>query len=69
MLTNQMELDSVASCFSGQTDLERSKFYERMGFRFLEDRRFNDDDCAVYRITRAQWLEATDRSELPGASS
>ncbi len=42
-------------------NLRARKFYERMGFRFVEDRRFNDDDCAVYRITRAEWLAATDR--------
>jgi aminoglycoside 6'-N-acetyltransferase len=31
-------------------------FYQRMGFRFLEDRRFGDDDCKVYMITRNEWL-------------
>lgn len=55
-------------------NLRARKFYERMGFRFLEDRVFNDDDCAVYRITRDQWLEATNRASLapsaaPAASS
>ena len=32
-------------------------FYERLGFRFLEHRRFGDDDCAVYRLDRAHWAE------------
>ncbi|MDR5858167.1 GNAT family N-acetyltransferase [Halomonas eurihalina] len=31
------------------------RFYERLGFRFLEQRRFGDDDCFVYRLTRQQW--------------
>ncbi|MCB1739652.1 MAG: acetyltransferase [Gammaproteobacteria bacterium] len=29
------------------------RFYERLGFRFLEHRRFGEDDCAVYRLTRS----------------
>ena len=33
------------------------RFYERLGFRFLEHRRFGDDDCAVYRLDRAHWAE------------
>lgn len=31
------------------------RFYERMGFRFVERRHFGDDDCAVYRLERSQW--------------
>ncbi len=31
------------------------RFYERLGFRFVECRRFGTDDCAVYRLTRADW--------------
>ncbi|MGE0406101.1 MAG: GNAT family N-acetyltransferase [Candidatus Korobacteraceae bacterium] len=30
-------------------------FYERLGFRFVEYRRFGEDDCAVYRISRGEW--------------
>ena len=29
------------------------RFYERVGFRFLEPRRFGDDECSVYRLDRA----------------
>ena len=29
------------------------RFYERLGFRFVERRQFGDDDCAVYRLERA----------------
>lgn len=28
------------------------RFYERLGFRYVEDRRFGDDDCKVYVFTR-----------------
>jgi aminoglycoside 6'-N-acetyltransferase len=31
------------------------RFYERLGFRFVENRRFGDDDCAVYRLERGDW--------------
>ncbi len=30
-------------------------FYERLGFQFVEPRRFGDDDCFVYRLNRADW--------------
>jgi aminoglycoside 6'-N-acetyltransferase len=30
-------------------------FYERLGFRFVEDRRFGDSDCKVYCISRDTW--------------
>jgi aminoglycoside 6'-N-acetyltransferase len=29
------------------------RFYERVGFRFVEERRFGEDDCLVYRLERA----------------
>jgi aminoglycoside 6'-N-acetyltransferase len=32
-------------------------FYERMGFRFVERRRFGQDDCFVYRLERADWKQ------------
>lgn len=32
------------------------RFYERLGFRFLERRRFGLDDCHVYRLDREDWL-------------
>lgn len=31
------------------------RFYERSGFRFVERRRFGDDDCFVYRVERTDW--------------
>lgn len=29
------------------------RFYERLGFRFVERRQFGEDDCFVYRLERA----------------
>lgn len=31
------------------------RFYERLGFRFIERRRFGLDDCFVYRLDRIDW--------------
>ena len=32
------------------------KFYERLGFRFVERRQFDEDsDCFVFRLTREEW--------------
>jgi aminoglycoside 6'-N-acetyltransferase len=31
------------------------RFYERFGFRFVEERRFGEDDCWVYRLDRGDW--------------
>lgn len=36
------------------------RFYERLGFQFVEQRRFGNDDCFVYRLNRADWI-----SKLP----
>lgn len=35
------------------------RFYERMGFRFVEHRRFSEDDCCVYRLNRADWYSGS----------
>ena len=31
------------------------RFYERLGFGFVEQRRFGDDECAVYQLSRKTW--------------
>ena len=38
-----------------ESNLRACRFYERLGFRFVERRRFGDNDCRIYRIDRAQW--------------
>jgi len=32
------------------------RFYERLGFRFLEQRVFGEDNCFVYELTRENWI-------------
>lgn len=32
------------------------KFYERLGFQFVEERMFGEDCCRVYELTRKQYL-------------
>lgn len=35
------------------TDAHR--FYERLGFQFIERRRFGEDECFVYKLDREKW--------------
>jgi aminoglycoside 6'-N-acetyltransferase len=35
------------------------RFYERLGFRFVERRRFGKDECFVYRLDRADYAKRT----------
>jgi aminoglycoside 6'-N-acetyltransferase len=32
------------------------RFYERLGFKFLEERLFGDDHCFVYQFERKDWV-------------
>jgi aminoglycoside 6'-N-acetyltransferase len=34
------------------SNVRSHRFYERLGFRFVERRRFGEDDCFVYRLDR-----------------
>jgi aminoglycoside 6'-N-acetyltransferase len=38
------------------TNIRAHRFYERLGFRFVERRRFGADACCVYRLERADYL-------------
>lgn len=41
------------------SNVRSHRFYERLGFRFVERRSFGEDDCFVYRLDRAAFpLEA-----------
>jgi aminoglycoside 6'-N-acetyltransferase len=42
------------------SNIRAHRFYERLGFRFLERRRFGDDQCFVYRLDRADYMQAAD---------
>lgn len=35
------------------------RFYERLGFKFVEERNFDEDECFVYRLTREDWQNGT----------
>ncbi len=52
-------IDPLAS----NTDAHR--FYERLGFRFVEERRFGEDDCFVFQLDRDVLSE---RRKTEGAS-
>lgn len=54
------ELDGVPIGFMQIIDpLARNtrshRFYERLGFRFVEERHFGGDLCRVYRLGRGEW--------------
>ena len=48
-MVNAVLIDPLAS------NVRSHRFYERLGFRFLERRRFGVDDCCVYQLTREDW--------------
>jgi aminoglycoside 6'-N-acetyltransferase len=35
------------------------RFYERLGFQFVEHRQFEDDHCAIYRLSRNRWIQVS----------
>ncbi|MBL8550363.1 MAG: acetyltransferase [Hyphomonadaceae bacterium] len=37
------------------TNTRAHRFYERLGFTFVEPRTFGDDACFVYRLNRKDW--------------
>lgn len=37
------------------TNIKAHRFYERLGFRFVERRFFGEDDCFVYQLKRENW--------------
>lgn len=63
--TRMMQL-SLARCFADPvvtavlidplaSNTRAHRFYERLGFRFIERRNFGTDDCFVYRFKREDW--------------
>jgi aminoglycoside 6'-N-acetyltransferase len=38
------------------SNIRAHRFYERLGFVFVERRIFGEDDCLVYRLERSYWL-------------
>jgi aminoglycoside 6'-N-acetyltransferase len=47
--TTQILIDPLVS------NTRAHKFYERLGFEFVEQRKFDEDDCYVYKLTRERW--------------
>lgn len=37
------------------TNTRAHRFYERLGFRFLEQWELDGDKCMVFQITRTEW--------------
>ncbi|GJL91261.1 GNAT family N-acetyltransferase [Hyphococcus sp.] len=65
-LGTQMMRLAFDRCFTGanvkaiiidplESNTRARKFYERLGFQFIKNRRFGEDDCAVYRLEREVW--------------
>jgi aminoglycoside 6'-N-acetyltransferase len=61
-----MMAQAIARCFADPaihtvlidplaTNKDAIRFYEKMGFAFLEHRTFGADLCAVHHLTRAAW--------------
>ena len=57
---------ALARCFSAPSvsavlidplasNVRAHRFYERLGFRFVERRRFGKDECFVYRLDRSDY--------------
>lgn len=44
-----------------ESNKDAIRFYERLGFEFVEKRRFDEDECLVYKFTREQ----TNRGIIP----
>ncbi|MCH2449735.1 MAG: acetyltransferase [Gracilimonas sp.] len=38
-----------------ESNKDAIRFYKRLGFEFVERRRFGQDECAVYRLERINW--------------
>jgi aminoglycoside 6'-N-acetyltransferase len=38
-----------------ESNTKAHRFYERLGFRFVEKRTFGEDDCLVYKLERKDW--------------
>ncbi len=63
--TEMMRL-AIGRCFSSPqvtaiiidplaSNVKARKFYERLGFSFVENRTFDEDFCAVYKLYRNDW--------------
>ncbi|MBL7838310.1 MAG: GNAT family N-acetyltransferase [Bacteroidetes bacterium] len=62
----QMMLQALDRCFANHEvhtvlidpladNHDAIRFYEKLGFEFVEERQFNDSFCKVYQFLRSQW--------------
>lgn len=49
------------------SNVRAHRFYRRLGFRFVEPRRFDKDDCLVFRLERSDYVRATELSSEHGS--
>ncbi len=67
--TKMMQL-ALAKCFTDPlviavlvdplaSNIRAHRFYERFGFRFVEQRWFDRDNCFVFRLNRTDWNQKT----------
>ncbi len=47
-----------------ESNVQAHRFYERLGFQLVEKRRFDEDDCMVYRLERGRYFELFPNSSL-----
>lgn len=40
-----------------ESNTQAIRFYERLGFEFVEARTFDEDDCLVYQMRREVWVK------------
>ena len=63
--TQMMNL-AIERCFAAEnvtgilidplkSNVKAIRFYERLGFEFVEERNFFDSECAVYELKRSAW--------------
>jgi len=63
----QMMAEALKICFSDsdvlaviidplKSNVKAIRFYQRLGFRWVENKFFGDDECAVHRIERSDWF-------------
>ncbi|MGE3304004.1 MAG: GNAT family N-acetyltransferase, partial [Hyphomonadaceae bacterium] len=62
----QMMRRAIEDCFAAAevaaividplaSNVDAHRFYERLGFEFVERRFFGEDDCFVFQLNRADW--------------
>jgi aminoglycoside 6'-N-acetyltransferase len=43
-----------------ETNTGAHKFYEKLGFKFVEKKSFGEDVCFVYRLEKRDWMNLVD---------